>query len=141
MLLLQSLTDSWQLQWNGGLLQPSAIARTLRGEAKAQVAEFALNLSRSDGYQTVAAAGLSVGLGSWAELPKPHRAAFSPVCWVHGVVTGDAFFDTLVQGRSARDVLQAAVEDGLWQSAVQEDTAHCSATEWNCSVHCPAHWG
>ena len=122
LIALQSLTDSWQLQWNGGLLQPSAIATTLRRNAVQQMEDVARAHASS-------------------------KAAFASLCWVHGQLTSSSFFDVDVGGVNPHDLAKTLVLGGGtgstgWsknESAI-EHSAACEGA-WNCSRGCPADSG
>ena len=122
LIVLQSLTDSWQLQWNGGLLQPSAIATTLRRNALQQMEDVARAHASS-------------------------KAAFASLCWVHGQLTSSSFFDVDVGGVHPHDLVQELILGGRADSTgwSQNESAieHSAACEgaWNCSRGCPADSG
>ena len=122
---VQSLTDSWQLQWNGGLLHAAPIASTLRSAAVEQ-------------------------LDALARAPQK-SAVFGSICWVHGQLTTSSFFDVGVGGRSAHGIAERLVLNvvggggdslpvwGANESAI-ENGARCDG-KWNCSANCPANSG
>lgn len=111
--VLQSLTDSWQLQWNGGLpdtSRPPAIARELRTKTTAEMHR----LSKA--------------------LPVTGYGIFSPTCWMHGSAGSDSFFDVrLPDGASPASALSAAVFRNEWTAHISDERG------WNVTRGCPAH--